>query len=181
MTRPHQSLAIDVRELNVERVWAFLTDAPVNRATIEGTGQGLRAALSGNTVREPLAGALDDRRARVVALEAQRNAVLWTPLIRCVRLRLGRARREIAMHLHGVPYPGQPALDPAVVRRSPPESGPRRFRREATRASVHDRRYEPSLTFGWADDTPAQVGERLLTHEDCMAQNLAPAIARRIS
>lgn len=167
VTRPNLPLEIDGRELDDECVWEILTYTSVNQATIESACHELHTAPSGNTVREHLAGALDDRRAQVVALEEQLNAALQTQLPRRVRRRLSQTRFEIAIDLHDVPYHGQPALDPTEVRRGPAKSGTTHFHSYATLAIVHDhRRYELALTFVWADDTMAQVVERLLAYKN---------------
>lgn len=160
-------LEIQGRTLDDEQVWEILTYASVNQLTIESACHELCTAPSGNTVREHLADALEDQRAHVVALEHQLNAALQAQLPRRVRRRLGQTRFEIAIDLHDIPYHGQPALDPAEVRRGPAKSGTTHFHSYATLAIVHDqRRYELALTFVWADETMAQVVERLLAHKN---------------
>lgn len=167
VTQPHLPLGIEGRELDDERMWEILTYASVNQLTMESACHELHTAPSGNTVRAHLAEALDDDRAQVVALEEQLNAALWAQLPRRVRRRLSQTRFEIAIDLHDIPYHGQPTVDPAEVRRGPAKSGTTHFHSYATLAIVHDhRRYELAITFVWAEDTMAQVVERLLTYKN---------------
>lgn len=167
VVRPNLPLEIEGRELDDERMWEILTYASVNQLTLEGACHELHTAPSGNTVREHLAEALEDRRTQVVALEEQLNAALWAQLPRRIRQRLSQTRFEIAMDLHDIPYHGQPALDPAEVRRGPAKSGTTHFHSYATLAIVHDhRRYELAMTFVWADETMAHVVEQLLTYKN---------------
>jgi putative transposase len=106
---------------------------------------------------------LDDRRRKVVKLEEQLNAALAGQLPRRMRRRLQTLRFEIAIDLHDVPYHGQPELSEEEVRRGPAKSGTTHFHSYATLAIVHDQcRYELALTFVWADETLAEVVERLI-------------------
>jgi hypothetical protein len=163
ITGAHIPLGIDGRALDEAGLWEILMYASVNQMTIEGACHELAQAPSGNTVREHLAEALDNHRAEVVALEAQINAALGDQLPRRVRRRLSQLRFEIAIDLHDIPYHGQPALDEAEIRRGPAKSGTTHFHSYATLAIVHDqRRYELAMTFVWADETMAQVVERLI-------------------
>ena len=160
-------LGIAGRELNDERLWEILGYAAVNRMTIESACHELAQAPSGNTVRAHLAGALSDRRPKVVKLEEALNATLQTQLPKGIRKRLGQTRFEIAMDLHEVPYHGQPAQDENEVRRGAAKSGTTHFHAYATLAIVHDRRrYELALTFVWADETLAEVVARLLAYKN---------------
>lgn len=159
----HIPLGINGRDLNEEGVWEILMYASVNQMTIESACQELEQAPSGNTVREHLAEALDNHRQQVTQLEDQLNAALRAQLPRRLRRRLPSMRFEIAIDLHDVPYHGQPALNAEEVRRGPAKSGTTHFHSYATLAIVHDqRRYELALTFVWADETLAQVVERLI-------------------
>ena len=159
----HIPLGIDGRELDDAGLWEILLYASVNQLTIESACQELEQAPSGNTVREHLAEALDNRRAEVLRLEEQLKAALRAQLPRRVRRRLSDMRFEIAIDLHDIPYHGQPALSPDEVRRGPAKSGTTHFHSYATLAIVHDqRRYELAVTFVWADDSMAQVVEHLI-------------------
>ena len=159
----HIPLGIEGRELDDQGLWDILMYASVNRLTIESACQELAQAPSGNTVREHLAEALDDQRAEVVKLEERLNTALRAQLPRRVRRRLAVMRFENAMDLHEVPYHGQPDLSDDEVRRGPAKSGTTHFHSYATLAIVHDqRRYELALTFVWANETLAQVVERLI-------------------
>jgi hypothetical protein len=123
----------------------------------------LEQAPSGNTVRAHLSEALDSRRRKVKKLEEQLNAALQGQLPRRMRRRLQSMRFEIAIDLHDVPYHGEPALIPEEVRRGLAKSGTTHFHSYATLAIVHDQcRYELALTFVWADETLAEVVERLI-------------------
>jgi len=160
-------LGIAGRELDDERLWEILGYAAVNRMTIESACHELAQAPSGNTVRAHLAGALSDRRPKVVKLEEALNATLQTQLPKGIRKRLGQTRFEIAMDLHEVPYHGQPAQDENEVRRGAAKSGTTHFHAYATLAIVHDRRrYELAVTFVWADETLAEVVARLLAYKN---------------
>lgn len=159
----HIPLGVSGRDLDDEGVWDILMYASVNHMTIESACQELEQAPSGNTVREHLAEALESRRRKVIKLEEQLNTALGDQLPRRVRRRLATLRFEIALDLHDVPYHGQPALDEAEIRRGPAKSGTTHFHSYATLAIVHDqRRYELALTFVWADETLAQVVQRLI-------------------
>jgi putative transposase len=163
VAREHIPLGINGRDLNDEGVWEILMYASVNQLTIESACQELEQAPSGNTVREHLSEALDDRRRKVVKLEEQLNAALAGQLPRRMRRRLQTLRFEIAIDLHDVPYHGQPELSEEEVRRGPAKSGTTHFHSYATLAIVHDQcRYELALTFVWADETLAEVVERLI-------------------
>jgi hypothetical protein len=160
-------LGIVGRELDDERVWEILGYAAVNQTTIESACQELDGAPSGNTVREHLAATLDDQRQSVVALEDALTTALQAQVPKGVRKRLRDQRFEIAMDLHDIPYHGQPAQDENEVRRGRAKSGTTHFHSYATLAIVHDhRRYELALTFVWADETMADVVERLLTYKN---------------
>jgi hypothetical protein len=164
---PNVPLGIVGRELDDERLWEILGYAAVHQMTIEGACQELARAPSGNTVREHLAATLDDRRSSVVNLEEALTAALQAQLPKGVRKRLSDKRFEIAMDLHEIPYHGQPAQDENEVRRGPAKAGTTHFHSYATLAIVHDhRRYELALTFVWADETMAEVVERLLTYKN---------------
>lgn len=159
----HIPLGIEGRALDDAMVWEILMYASVNQMTIESACQELEQAPSGNTVREHLSGALDSRRRKVRQLEERLNAALKGQLPRRMRRRLQSRRFEIAMDLHDVPYHGQPDLIPEEVRRGPAKSGTTHFHSYATLALVHDEsRYELALTFVWADETLAEVVERLI-------------------
>jgi len=151
-------------------LWEILLYASVNRITIESACNELRDAPSGNSTREYLQDALDDRRPRVVALEQQLNAALRAQLPKRIRKRLARGQRfEIAIDLHDIPYHGQPALDDQEIRRGPAKSGTTHFHGYATLALVHtDQRFEVALTFVWADETMAQVVERLIAAKNSL-------------
>jgi len=151
-------------------LWEILLYASVNRITIESACNELRDAPSGNSTREYLQAALDDRRPRVVALEQQLNAALRAQLPKRIRKRLARGQRfEIAIDLHDIPYHGQPALDDQEIRRGPAKSGTTHFHGYATLALVHtDQRFEVALTFVWADETMAQVVERLIAAKNSL-------------
>ena len=157
-------------------LWEILLYASVNRSTIESACNELRDAPSGNCTREYLQDALDDRRPQVVALEQQLNAALRAQLPKRIGKRLARAQRfEIAIDLHEIPYHGQPALAEQEIRRGQAKSGTTHFHSYATLALVHnDQRYEVALTFVWADETMAQVVERLIA-----AKNKLPLRVRR--
>lgn len=162
----HIPLGVSGRDLDDEGVWEILMYASVNQMTIESACQELEQAPSGNTVREHLSEVLDNRRRKVIKLEEQINTALGDQLPRRVRRRLKTLRFEIAIDLHDVPYHGQPDLSAAEVRRGPAKSGTTHFHSYATLAIVHDqRRYELALTFVWADETLAQVVERLIRYE----------------
>ena len=164
---PNIALGIVGRELDDDRLWEILGYAAVNQTTIESACQELAQAPSGNTVREHLAATLDDQRPSVVNLEEALTAALQAQLPKGVRKRLTDKRFEIAMDLHDIPYHGQPAQDENEVRRGPAKSGTIHFHSYATLAIVHDhRRYELALTFVWADETMADVVERLLTYKN---------------
>ncbi|CAG0935483.1 hypothetical protein TFLX_04324 [Thermoflexales bacterium] len=160
-------LGIVGRGLDDERLWEILGYASVNQTTIAGACQELARAPSGNTVREHLAATLEDHRPAVVNLEEALTAALQAQLPTGVRKRLRDQRFEIAMDLHDIPYHGQPAQDENEVRRGRAKSGTTHFHSYATLAIVHDhRRYELALTFVWADETMADVVERLLTYKN---------------
>lgn len=160
-------LGITGRELDDERLWEILGYASVNQLTIESACHELEEAPSGNTVREHLGESLDDQRQEVVKLEEALNAALQAQLPRGMRKRLSQMRFEIAIDLHDIPYHGQPAQHKNEVRRGPAKSGTTHFHSYATLAIVHDhRRYEVAVTFVWADETMAEVVERLLTHKN---------------
>lgn len=163
VTQAHIPLHISGRDLDDTQVWEILMYAAVNQLTIESSCQELAAVPSGNTVREHLAEVLDDQRSSVVALEGQLNATLRTQLPRRFRRHLSFWRFELAIDLHDIPYHGHAALSESEVRRGPAKSGTTHFHSYATVAIVHDqRRYELALTFVWADETLAQVVERLI-------------------
>ncbi len=145
-------------------LWEVLLYASVNRTTIESACNELRDAPSGNSTREYVQAALDDRRPQVVEREQQLNAALRAQLPKRITKRLARTQRfEIAIDLHDIPYHGQPALDENEIRRGLAKSGTTHFHSYATLALVHnDQRYEVALTFVWADETMAQVVERLI-------------------
>ena len=145
-------------------LWETLLYASVNQTTIESACNELRDAPSGNTTREYLKAALDDHRPAVVALEQQLNAALRAQVPKRITKRLTQARTfEVAIDLHDIAYHGQPAVDANEVRRGLAKSGTTHFHSYATLAIVHhDQRYEVALTFVWADETMAQVVERLI-------------------
>jgi hypothetical protein len=163
VTQANIPLNIAGRDLDDAQVWEILMYAAVNQLTIESSCQELAAVPAGNTVREHLADALDDQRTSVVALETQLNAALRAQWPRRFREHLSFWRFELAVDLHDIPYHGQPALDDAEIRRGPAKSGTTHFHSYASVAIVHHpQRYELAVTFVWADETMAQVVERLI-------------------
>ncbi|MBI5082636.1 MAG: hypothetical protein HZB17_15240 [Chloroflexi bacterium] len=138
-----------------------------NRITIEGACQELDQAPSGNSVREHLSESLDDHREAVKQLEQQINTALEDQVPPRVRRRWSQARYEMAIDLHDVPYHGQPALDENEVRRGMAKSGTTHFHSYATLAIVHNRRrYELAITFVWADESMADVVQRLIGYKN---------------
>jgi Transposase DDE domain len=170
VVQQHVPLAVAGGDPDDSWLWEILLYASVNGTTIESACNELRDAPSGNTTREYLQDALADRRQKVVALEQQLNAALRAQLPKRITKRLARAQRfEIAMDLHDIPYHGQPSLNENEIRRGVAKSGTTHFHSYATLALVHnDRRYEVALTFVWADETMAQVVERLLAAKNSL-------------
>jgi hypothetical protein len=163
VTQANIPLNIAGRNLDDTQMWEILMYAAVNQLTIESSCQELASVPAGNTVREHLTEALDEQRAGVVALETQLNAALQSQLPRRFRHHLRFWRFELAIDLHDIPYHGHPALAEAEVRRGPAKSGTTHFHSYASVAIVHDQqRYQLALTFVWADETLAQVVERLI-------------------
>lgn len=160
-------LHIEGRDITDARVWEILLYASVNRITIEGACQELDQAPSGNSVREHLSESLDDHREAVKQLEQQINTALEDQVPPRVRRRWSQARYEMAIDLHDVPYHGQPALDENEVRRGMAKSGTTHFHSYATLAIVHNRRrYELAITFVWADESMADVVQRLIGYKN---------------
>ena len=156
-------LEIDARDLDEEMLWDILIHSSTHRTTIETSTTELNCPCSGNTAREHLNQALDDSPPGVVALEQQLNDALRAQLPRAFVKQLPRRRYDIAIDLFDIPYHGQASRTPEEVRRSAAKSGTTHFHVYATLAIVHDeQRYELALTFVWADDTLADVLERLL-------------------
>jgi|GEM_PF-235545 len=163
----HLPLQIQGRELTDTQVWEILLYASVNRITIEGACQELEQAPSGNSVREHLGESLDDQRRAVTKLEQRLNAALEEQIPSSLRRHWQRESYELAIDLHDIPYHGQPALDENEVRRGMAKSGTTHFHSYATLAIVHNRRrYEVAVTFVWADETMAQVVQRLIRHKN---------------
>ena len=164
VTQTHLPLEIAGRELDDRQVWEILIYAAVNQMTIESSCQELASVPAGNTVREHLSAALDNQRLGVVALEMQLNSALRRQLPRRFRHHLNFWQFELAIDLHDIPYHGQPVLNEAEVRRGPAKAGTTHFHSYATVAIVHNsQRYELAVTFVWADETLAQVVERLIS------------------
>ena len=163
----HIPLQIEGRDITEAHVWEILLYASVNRITIESACQELDQAPSGNSVREHLSDSLDDQREAIKQLEQRFNAALEDQVPSRVRRRWSQSRYELAIDLHEVPYHGQPALDKNEVRRGIAKSGTTHFHSYATLAIVHDRRrYELAMTFVWADETMAEVVQRLIGYKN---------------
>lgn len=159
----HLPLGIQGRDFDDEQVWDILTYASVNGTTIETACHELADVPSGNTVREHVGAALDASRAGVIALEAQLNAALHAQLPAGLGRRLRRKAYETGMDLTEIPYHGHPAHDAQELRRGKAKSGTTHFHAYATLAVVHHhRRYEVAVTFVWADESMAQVVQRLI-------------------
>ncbi len=163
-------LAVAGADADNSWLWEILLYASVNNTTIESACNELRDAPSGNTTREYLQDVLDDRRPNVVALEQQLNAALREQMPKRISQRLARAQGcEIAMDLHDLPYHGQAALDENEIRRGVAKGGTTHFHSYATLAIVHnDQRDEVALTFVWADESMADVVERLLAAKNSL-------------
>jgi len=159
----HIQFGIKGRKLDDKRVWEILVYACVNQMSIESACRELAQAPSGNRVREHLGEALDNEREAVVKLEEQLNASLWGGLPRWVRRGLNKGCFEIAIDLHDIPYHGQPALNPEEIRHGPARSGTTHFHSYATLAIVHNQcRYQLAVTLVWADESMAEVVQRLI-------------------
>ena len=159
----HLPLGIQGRELDDEKVWDILMYASVNGTTIETACHELSDTPSGNTVREHLSNALAPTREAVVDLDEKLTQALQSQLPKGLFRRLDHKAYEVGIDLVEIPYHGQPATDEDEIRRNKAKSGTTHFHAYATLAVVHHRqRYELALTFVWADESMAQIVQRLL-------------------
>ena len=159
----HLELGIQGRDLDDAMTWEILLYASVNQMTINSTCNELEWVPSGNTVNAHVSAALGDSRAEVVELEERINAALHTQLPRRIVRRLEKLRFELALDVHEIPYHGQAAQTEEEVRGGKAKAGTTHFHCYASVAIVHqDQRYELGVTFVWADDSMAQVVERLI-------------------
>ena len=172
----HLPLELQARSLDESLLWDLLLYASVHNTTIESACNELAQAPSGNTVREHLQEKLDPSYLGVFQLEEQLNAALQGQLPSGVRQRFRRAAFEIGIDLSEIPYHGQPAQQPEELRRGLAKSGTTPFHAYATLAIVHHGwRYEVALSFVWADETMAQVVERLLAQAQRLGLRLRRA------
>lgn len=165
VAQQHVPLPVEGGDADDTWLWEILLYASVNAISIESACNELADAPSGNTTRDYLNSALADPREQVVQLETQLNAALRAQLPRRITKRLARTQSfEVAIDLHDIAYHGQAALDTHEIRRGAAKAGTTHFHSYATLAIVHNlQRYEVALTFVWADETMAQVVERLLS------------------
>jgi hypothetical protein len=160
-------LGIDGQPLDDAMLWDILLYASSHGSTIESTCNELAGVPSGNTVRSHLQACLDPSCFGVYALEEQLNSALQAQLPARFARRRPRNGWEIGIDLTDIPYHGQPAQLAEELRRGPAKSGTTHFHSYATLAIVHHhQRYEVALTLVWADESMAQVVDRLLAQTD---------------
>jgi hypothetical protein len=161
--KTHLPLDIEARTLDETKLWELVLYASVQGISLDSTCQELDEVPSGNRVREHIKEAFDASALRLVALEDDLNAALYSGLPSSLIKRAGRKGYDIGIDLVEIPYYGQPAQVDEEIRRGSARSGTTRFHAYATLAVVHHgQRYEMALSFVWADETMEQVVQRLL-------------------
>lgn len=141
-----------------EEAWQVLSYASVTRQTIESACATLRAAPSGNRLREVLLPALPS----LAALQGQLNRVLRQQL----HPSLWKKPRslQMAIDLTLIPYHGEPLAEADEVMRGEAKAGTTHFHGYATLAIVHDkRRYTVALIFVRLGQPLTEIVRQLLT------------------
>ena len=142
VVRKNLSLDLKNTRITADDIIYALAYANVHRSSIESACQELKAAPSGNRLREVLVQALPDRIGMQRVLNRIFRQQLHPSIWKCKR------DFNIAIDLTLIPYHGQPYADPKEIVRSAPKSGTTHFHGYATVSIVRDnRRYVVALRF----------------------------------